>query len=166
MPLSRTKRLIAVGATAVAATVGVGGLVGFANADSPKQPASSQAADQTGDQTQDPSYKSSVTAPEQNGQNEADQSAALQSLAKISPDQARDAALAAVPGTADKVELDNENGNVVYSVTITDASGAKTDVKVDAGNGSVLHKDSGDANERAGAETPNGQEAPETQPGV
>ena len=166
MPLSRTKRLIAVGATAVAATVGVGGLVGFANADSPKQPASSQAADQTGDQTQDPSYKSSVTAPEQNGQNEAAQSAALQSLAKISPDQARDAALAAVPGTADKVELDNENGNVVYSVTITDASGAKTDVKVDAGNGSVLHKDSGDANEPAGAETPNGQEAPETQPGV
>jgi uncharacterized membrane protein YkoI len=166
MPLSRTKRLIAVGATAVAATVGVGGLVGFANAESPKQPASSQAADQTGDQTQDPSYKSSVTAPEQNGQNEADQSAALQSLAKISPDQARDAALAAVPGTADKVELDNENGNVVYSVTITDASGAKTDVKVDAGNGSVLHKDSGDANEPAGAETPNGQEAPETQPGV
>ena len=166
MPLSRTKRLIAVGATALGATVGLAGIVGFTSADAPKQPASAQADGKSGDQTQDPSYKSSVTAPEQNGQNEADQSAALQSMAKISPDQARDAALAAVPGTADKVELDNENGNVVYSVSITDASGAKTDVKVDAGNGSVLHKDSGDANEPAGAETPNGQEAPETQPGV
>ena len=162
MPLSRTKRLIAVGATAVGATLGLAGIVGFTNADAPKQPASAQAEDKSGDQTQDPSYTSSVTAPEQNGQNEADESAALQSLAKISPDQARDAALAAVPGTADKVELDNENGNVVYSVQITDASGAKTDVKVDAGNGSVLHQDSGDANEPAGAETPNGQEAPET----
>ena len=162
MPLSRTKRLIAVGATAVGAALGLAGIVGFTNADAPKQPASAQAEDKSGDQTQDPSYTSSVTAPEQNGQNEADESAALQSLAKISPDQARDAALAAVPGTADKVELDNENGNVVYSVQITDASGAKTDVKVDAGNGSVVHQDSGDANEPAGAETPDGQEAPET----
>ena len=114
-----------------------------------------------GDQTQDPGYASSVAAPEQNSQSEADQSAALQSLAKISPDQARDAALAAVPGTADKVELDNENGNVVYSVQITGANGAKTDVKVDAGTGSVLHQDSANDNANEGAETPNGQEGPE-----
>lgn len=165
MPLSRNMRLLAVGATAVGAAIGVGGIVGFSGADARKQPVSAQADDKSGDQTQDPSYKSSVTAPEQNGQSEADESSALQSLAKISPDQARDAALAAVPGTADKVELDNENGNVVYSVQITDASGAKIDVKVDAGNGSVLHQDSGqDANEPA--ETPNGQEASETPPGV
>ena len=161
MPLSRTKRLIAVGATALGATVGLAGIVGFTSADAPKQPASAQADGKSGDQTQDPGYASSVTAPEQNGQSEADQSAALQSLAKISPDQARDAALAAVPGTADKVELDNENGNVVYSVQIT-ANGAKTDVKVDAGNGSVLHQDSAQNEANQGAETPNGQEGPES----
>ena len=163
MPLSRTKRLIAVGATALGATVGLAGIVGFTSADAPKQPVSAQADGKSGDQTQDPSYTSSVTAPEQNGQSEADQSAALQSLAKISPDQARDAALAAVPGTAGKVELDNENGNVVYSVQITDASGKVIDVKVDAGNGSVLHQDTDQNGADTGAETPNGQEAPETQ---
>jgi len=163
MPLSRTKRLIAVGATALGATVGLAGIVGFTSADAPKQPVSAQADGKSGDQTQDPSYSSSVTAPEQNGQSEADQSAALQSLAKISPDQARDAALAAVPGTAGKVELDNENGNVVYSVQITDASGKVIDVKVDAGNGSVLHQDTDQNGADKGAETPNGQEAPETQ---
>jgi uncharacterized membrane protein YkoI len=162
MPLSRTKRLVAVGATAVGATLGLAGIVGFTNADAPKQPVSAQADGKSGDQTQDPSYKSSVTAPEQNGQNEAGESAALQSMAKITPDQARDAALAAVPGTADKVELDNENGNVVYSVQITDANGAKTDVKVDAGNGSVLHQDSAQNEANQGAETRNGQEAPES----
>jgi uncharacterized membrane protein YkoI len=163
MPLSRTKRLIAVGATALGATVGLAGIVGFTSADAPKQPVSAQADGKSGDQTQDPSYTSSVTAPEQNGQSEADQSAALQSLAKISPDQARDAALAAVPGTAGKVELDNENGNVVYSVQITDASGKVIDVKVDAGNGSVLHQATDQNEAGKGAETPNGQEAPETQ---
>jgi uncharacterized membrane protein YkoI len=162
MPLSRTKRLVAVGATAVGATLGLAGIVGFTNADAPKQPVSAQADGKSGDQTQDPSYKSSVTAPEQNGQNEAGESSALQSMAKITPDQARDAALAAVPGTADKIELDNENGNVVYSVQITDASGKVTDVKVDAGNGAVLHQDSAQNDSNDGAETPNGQEAPES----
>ena len=33
MPLSRTKRLIAVGATALGATVGLAGIVGFTSAD-------------------------------------------------------------------------------------------------------------------------------------
>jgi uncharacterized membrane protein YkoI len=158
MPLSRTKRLVALGATAVGATLGLAGIVGFTNTDAPKQPVSAHDGS-SGDQTQDPSYKSSVSAPEQNGQNEADESAALQSMAKITPDQARDAAVAAVAGTADKVELDNENGNVVYSVQITGANGTKTDVKVDAGNGSVLHQDSAQNEANQGAETPNGQEA-------
>ena len=162
MPLSRTKRLIAVGATALGATVGLAGIVGFTSADAPKQPVSPQTDGKSGDQTQDPGYASSVAAPEQNSQSEADQSAALQSLAKISPDQARDAALAAVPGTADKIELDNENGNVVYSVQITGSNGAKTDVKVDAGNGSVLHQDSAQNEANQGAETPNGQEGSES----
>jgi uncharacterized membrane protein YkoI len=163
MPLSRTKRLIAVGATALGATVGLAGIVGFTGAHAPKQLVSAQADGESGDQTQDPSYTSSVTAPEQNGQSEANQSAALESLAKISADQARDAALVAVPGTAGNVELDNENGNVVYSVQVTDASGKVIDVKVDAGNGSVLRQDSANDKAREGGETPKGREAPETE---
>ena len=61
----------------------------------------------------------------------------LKSLARITPEQAGAAALAQVPGTVKKVELENEDGNVVYGVEIETADG-QTDVKVDAGDGRVL----------------------------
>ena len=41
-----------------------------------------------------------------------------------------------------KVALDNEKGNLVYSVEIKTASNEIKNVKVDAGNGTVLHVDS------------------------
>jgi uncharacterized membrane protein YkoI len=85
----------------------------------------------------------------------------LQAAATISPDQAKQAALAAVPGTAGKVELESENGNVVYGVEVT-ANGTTTDVKVDAGNGSVLAKDA-DQNEGTKG-TESGGEAPDSGP--
>ena len=64
--------------------------------------------------------------------------------------------LAAVPGTAGTATLENENGNVVYSVIVTTSTGA-VDVKVDAGNGKVLAQDAG-GNETEGgsSETANG----------
>lgn len=80
--------------------------------------------------------------------NETAESGTLQALAKISADEARAAALKAVPGTATKLSLDNENGNVVYSVEVQTAKGS-TDVKVDAGNGQVLAQDSEQDNENA-----------------
>jgi len=97
-----------------------------------------------GVEVQDPSYVTSITAPQDEGLSEADEAKSLESLATITPDQARDAALAAVPGTAGKVELDNENGAVVYSVEITDGSGSQIDVKVDAGNATVVHQGAND----------------------
>ena len=69
---------------------------------------------------------------------EGAESERLKSLARITPEQARDAALAQVPGTVKKVELENEDGNVVYGVEIKTAKG-DSDVKVDAGDGRVLH---------------------------
>lgn len=59
--------------------------------------------------------------------------------------------MTAVPGTAGEVELENENGSVVYSVEIT-ANGITADVMVDAGNGKVLAQDTGenDADEHDG----------------
>jgi uncharacterized membrane protein YkoI len=69
---------------------------------------------------------------------EAAESEQLKSLARITPEQASAAALAQVPGTVKKVELENENGNVVYGVEIKTANG-ESDVKVDAGDGRVLH---------------------------
>jgi uncharacterized membrane protein YkoI len=71
---------------------------------------------------------------------EADETATLQSQATISAADAEAAALVANPDTTVvKTELDNENGVLVYSVELS--TGA--DVKVDAGNGSILFTDSG-----------------------
>jgi uncharacterized membrane protein YkoI len=65
------------------------------------------------------------------------ESAGYQKLARITADQARSAALAKVPGTARRVELENEEGNLVYSVKVKTASG-RSEVTIDAGNGNVL----------------------------
>jgi uncharacterized membrane protein YkoI len=74
---------------------------------------------------------------------EGAESERLKSLARITPEQASAAALAQVPGTVKKVELENEDGNVVYGVEIKTADG-ESDVKVDAGDGRVLHVEKGD----------------------
>jgi uncharacterized membrane protein YkoI len=91
------------------------------------------------DDTQEPQLNGSIAVSEgQNGGlSEADEAAALASLATITPEQAGAAAQAQVPGDVQHIELDNENGSLVYSVEI----GGK-DVKVDAGNGAVLHVES------------------------
>lgn len=65
---------------------------------------------------------------------EQQEAAKLQSLAKITLQQAQQAAESAVAGKASSVELENENGNLVYAVEI-----GKQEVKVDAGNGRVLY---------------------------
>ena len=107
---------------------------------------------------QDPSYVGSVTAPQDANEPadgaegtesaaEAAESAALEPLATVTPEEATTAALAAVPGTAGPAQLENENGYVVYGIEVTGADGTKVDVKVDAGNGSVLAQDTEDATE-------------------
>jgi uncharacterized membrane protein YkoI len=83
-------------------------------------------------------YLNELAGEEAEDRAEGAESERLKSLARITPEQARDAALAQVPGTAKKVELENEDGNVVYGVEIKTARG-ESDVKVDAGDGRVLH---------------------------
>jgi len=101
----------------------------------------------SGGQTQSPAYKSSIQVKDQNRKEQGErheergEAAQLASLAKIDVSQASSAALAQVPGTVLKVALDNENGNLVYSVEIKTGSNEIKDVKVDAGNGQVLHMD-------------------------
>ena len=65
---------------------------------------------------------------------EQQETESLQSLAKITLEQAKQAAEEAVGGTASSVELEVENGSLVYQVEI-----GQTDVVVDAGNGEVLY---------------------------
>jgi uncharacterized membrane protein YkoI len=89
-----------------------------------------------------PSYAGSITVDQSttDGMSETDEATALASMATMTVDQAKAAALAANPGTTViKAELDNENGVLVYSVELSSGS----DVKVDAGNGTILYTDSG-----------------------
>jgi len=62
------------------------------------------------------------------------EAAKLQPLAKITIQEAKQAAQTAVAGTASSVKLENENGNLVYEVVI-----GQQEVMVDAGNGNVLY---------------------------
>jgi len=76
---------------------------------------------------------------------EQQESQKLQSLAKITPQQAQQAAETSVKGTASRVKLENEDGNLVYAVAI-----GGNEVKVDAGNGHVLYTDTFGNEQREG----------------
>jgi len=67
------------------------------------------------------------------GAKEQQESKKLQSLAKITPQQAQQSAEIAAKGKATSVNLENENGDLVYAVLI-----GQNEVIVDAGNGKVL----------------------------
>lgn len=113
----------------------------------------------------DASFTGSVAAPAETEQpdgqeasgKEDQESAALQALATVTPQQAEQAALTAVPGTVAGTELGNENGFVVYSVKINGTGGNVTEVKIDAGNGAVLAQEAGDGQDPAdSADQPEG----------
>lgn len=108
----------------------IGGSIAFA-----QTPAGSGSGQ---DQIETPAYSGSITVDQTKyeGMSETDEAGALQGQAKITADEARAAAEAANAGAkATKVELDNENGVLVYSVELDNG----LDVKVDAGNGSIVH---------------------------
>ncbi|MGB9770099.1 MULTISPECIES: PepSY domain-containing protein [Caldisericum] len=96
---------------------------------------------------QEPNYVGSIKVTDTNAKDEASESSALQGLAKISQSEAEASALAKVPGTVVKTTLDNENGYLVYAVEVKDAQGKVFDVKVDAGNGTVLATEASDGAE-------------------
>jgi uncharacterized membrane protein YkoI len=85
------------------------------------------------------SAKETADKPEVQDPNEQ---AKLQQAATLTKEQATASALAQVPGTVKSVELEDENGTVVYGVQIVDASGKGFDVKVDAKTRKVLKSDS------------------------
>jgi uncharacterized membrane protein YkoI len=122
--------------------LGLAGLatVALAAATSPQARAEERAAD----------YTSSVTVDTKHHRGEREGACHYADLAKIDAAQAISAAQARVPGKVLSAALDNENGNLVYSVVVqpSQASSAQPahmlqDVKVDAGNGAVLKVDAG-----------------------
>lgn len=136
-----SKLLIGSGvAGALVITLLVGTLVMTVLAQEPTPPAQSQA--DTGPDGQFPSYGSSIRVDDAQyeGVSEAHEAAALAGLATITSEEAKAAALKANPAaTVIKVELDNENGALVYSVELSNGA----DVKIDAGSAAVLYTDSG-----------------------
>lgn len=104
--------------------------------------------EQVGDQGSTDTNNGNEQVGDQNGSgtsatgsdNETNQST-LQSQAKITVEQAQQAALAAHPGgTILRTDLDDENGKLVYSVEFTDG----TEVKLDATTGAVLPGENGE----------------------
>lgn len=67
-------------------------------------------------------------------QQEQQENKKLQALAKITAEQAQQAAETSVGTKASSVKLENEDGNLVYAVEIS-----QKEVKIDAGNGKVLY---------------------------
>ena len=73
--------------------------------------------------------------------NEGNQEAAQASLAKLTVQQAITAALSRQSGTVLRVELQNEDGFLVYNVELASADKKVHEIKVDAGDGSILRID-------------------------
>lgn len=160
--------------------LGSAGLAGAATASPAKDPGAQQPAAVTtehngvegseapgGSEHDEQPYKSSITVADlTESTTEADEQAALAALATVSSDEAAAAALKAHPGSATDVQLENEDGNVVYSVIVETSQGT-VDVKVDAGNATVLAADGddGDGEIRDGAdnEKDDAREAPGTE---
>jgi len=170
-----TKRTIAVGALVTGLALGGAGIAMAADESAPggtstavdptaesdaeenEAPGTEQdEAGETANGDQYPSYTGSVPAPEDaedeaetndGDAGEAEETKALESLATTTPQEATAAATAAVPGTAGAVELENENGYVVYSVEVTTADGTTVEVKIDAGNAAVLAQETDDDTE-------------------
>ena len=110
-----------------------------------------------------PAFAASIVIPEDESLSEADEAALLASLATVTPDEATAAALAETPGVVSSVQLDLEEGAVVYSVLVTNEAGETVDVKVDAGNATVLdvivgEVDDADQEDGAGDESTAGEE--------
>ena len=108
--------------------------------------AEDSAKDEAGADQITPAYNGSISVDQTTNENlsETEEFATLAGNAKISLEEAKTAALSQYSGTTVvKAELDNENGVLVYSIELSNG----TDVKVDAGNGSILFADAGGANE-------------------
>ena len=118
------RKTITTSALAVGVLVGSAGLANaMTSSGSQVQQAPAQSA-ADGDQDQDPMLDGSIQSAEIEGQSEAEESSALAALATITDAEATEAAVGANPdATVDAVQLGNENGSVVYEVTMTDASG-------------------------------------------
>lgn len=127
-----------------------------AQSDGAEQPEGTEGTE--GTEEQEPSLNGSVAATEVKGETEQQEAARLASDATVSQSQAEAAALQAVPGTVTASELGNENGSLIWEVDVQKADGSAVEVKVDAGNGTVLAQQAGDEGDEGTSESDDGEQ--------
>ncbi len=87
----------------------------------------------------EPRRTGSIPFPVKPGQSREAEAADMRAMARIGVDEAEAMALDEYPGgTVTTVVLGHDTGYLVYSILVADKDGSTHDVKVDAGNGSVL----------------------------
>ena len=77
-------------------------------------------------------------------ENDTQNQAELAKQAKITEEQATKIALEKVPGTVNEVELEDENGTIVYGIEVVSTDGTQQDVKVDAQTGKIVKVEADD----------------------
>lgn len=130
-------------------------------APSPEQPKATEQPGGTGraeGTEQEPSLNGSVPVQEVKGETEQQEGARLSKDAKVSQSEAEAAALRAVPGKATASELGNENGSLIWEVDVQKPDGSSGEVKVDAGNGTVLAQEASDEGGEGAAESQDGEQ--------
>ncbi len=169
---SKTKKALYGLFAAIGVTAGAAGIAAAATSQSTPSTTTTATAEKGteahGEGDESPAFTSSIvdkaSGNEAEGaeENDAAEAARLEKLATVTPDEAKAAALAAQPGKASKVELESEDGNVVYDVEVTTPTGT-VDLKIDAGNAKVLqtekedgekHDDKGGDHEKEGGNEP------------
>ena len=78
--------------------------------------------------------------------NDAQEQATLAKQATITEEEAIKTALEKVPGTVQKVELEDEDGTVVYGIEVKAKDASVQDVKVDAKTGKIIKVENDDKN--------------------
>ena len=107
---------------ALAATILAGGGFSIANAAAPQDKPTTEVAEENDNQNQ----------------------AELAKQAKITEEEATKTALEKVPGTVNEVELEDEDGTIVYGFEIVSTDGTQQDVKVDAQTGKIVKVEADD----------------------
>lgn len=161
------------GALAGLALIGGSAAVGLSAANAsttPPAPVTQSTPDnESNGEYQDPKLNGSTTVPEAAGeQSDAQESAQLAGLAKIDAKTAEAAAVTAVPGASVvSSDLGDENGFLVYEVAVKDGAGTLSEVRVDAGNATVLatgaaeHTDGQNGNKKETADASGTADAPD-----
>ncbi|MEH2296714.1 PepSY domain-containing protein [Nostoc sp.] len=117
-----------------AAFVGTLGFAGLSRVVSAKQPQSFLAIARQNHNVTQVAEASDGHGETKDDAQEQQEAAKLQPLAKITAQQAQQAAETSVKGKAKSIKLENEDGNLIYAVEI-----GQQEVTVDAGNGKVLY---------------------------